>query len=92
MSIFEAGMITCFGIAWPVSIYKLAVSKSTGGVSELFIWIVFIGYISGVLHKIIFNFDLVIIAYIVNLVMVFIAILLFYRNRKIEKRKLNRED
>ena len=92
MSIFEAGMIICFGIAWPVSIYKLYVSKSTGGVSELFIWIVFIGYISGVLHKIIYNFDLVIIAYLLNLVMVIIAICLFYRNRKLERMKSNNKD
>jgi lipopolysaccharide export LptBFGC system permease protein LptF len=86
MSVYEAGMIVCFGIAWPVSIYKLYVSKSTGGVSEVFIWIVFLGYISGLLHKIVYNFDLVIIAYFLNLVMVIIAIILFYRNRRIEKR------
>lgn len=88
MSIFEIGMIASFGVAWPASIYKLYKSRSTGGVSALFIWIVFIGYVCGVLHKIFYNFDIVIVIYILNLVMVGTCIVLFYRNRYLEKRHI----
>ena len=73
---FEFGMLFCFGICWPISIYKLLKSKRTEGKSLLFVVIVWIGYLSGLIHKIWFNYDLVIILYISNLIFVFIDILL----------------
>ena len=73
---FEFGMLFCFGICWPVSIYKLVKSKRTEGKSLLFVVIVWFGYLSGLIHKIWFNCDLVIILYISNLIFVFIDILL----------------
>ena len=76
---FEFGMLFCFGICWPVSIYKSLKSKRTEGKSLLFIVIVWIGYLSGLIHKIWFNYDLVIILYIANLIFVFIDILLYLR-------------
>jgi|ETNmetMinimDraft_26_1059896.scaffolds.fasta_scaffold103837_1 hypothetical protein len=75
-SIFEFGMLLCFGICWPVSIYKLVKSKRTEGKSLLFVVIVWFGYLSGLVHKIWFNYDLVIILYICNLIFVFVDILL----------------
>lgn len=87
MSIFEAGMLLCFGLAWPVNIYKSCKTRSTGGKSAMFLFIVFFGYISGILHKLIYSRDIVLVLYIVNAVMVSIDMCLFFRNRRYEKSK-----
>ena len=52
MSIFEAGMLLCFGFAWPISLVKAYRSRSTGGKSWLFSAVVILGYIFGITHKI----------------------------------------
>ncbi|MBN2852569.1 MAG: hypothetical protein JXQ23_07525 [Clostridia bacterium] len=85
MSIFEIGMLICFGLAWPASIYKSIKSKSTRGKSLNFLLIILIGYISGILHKIFYNPDFVIILYIINFIMVLTDIMLYLNNRKGEK-------
>jgi len=82
-SIFEAIMLICFGISWPAAIVKTIRVKTVKGLSILFCWFVLIGYISGIIHKIFFNFDLVIILYIINAINVGIEITLYYYyNRK----------
>ncbi len=86
MSIFEALMIFAFGCAWPASIYKSLKSRSTKGKSLPFLIIIWLGYISGVLHKIIFSMDIVIIFYILNLLMVSIDVGLYFRNKRWEAR------
>ncbi len=86
MSIFEIGMLVCFGFAWPTAIYKSIKSKSIEGKSLLFIYIVIVGYLFGILHKFIYNFDFVVILYIINLVMVFTDLLLYYRNKKLTRK------
>lgn len=78
ISIFEIIMLICFGLSWPVAIIKTLRSKTVKGVSSLFYWFVFIGYVAGTIHKIIFNFDLVIILYIANCLMVGTQIVLYY--------------
>lgn len=84
MSPFEAIMLICFGAAWPLSIWKSISSKSTKGKSLLFMVVIFVGYLSGTVHKIFFSFDLIIILYIFNAVMVFTDLMLYFRNRKAE--------
>lgn len=88
MSVFEIGMLMCFGFAWPVSIYKSIVSKSTKGKSLLFVYVIFFGYIFGVLHKIFYNLDFVLILYFLNLLMVSIDLILYYRNQKLMDKKI----
>lgn len=91
MSIFETVMLICFGAAWPVSIYRSYVSRTTGGKSVVFLMIVEIGYIAGILNKIINDLDLVIYLYVLNAIMVFADIVLFYRNLNIEKQNDNND-
>jgi len=78
-------MLLCFGSAWPVSIYKSITSRRTGGKSVIFLFIIGTGYIAGTLHKIFYSFDPVIVLYILNALMVSTDILLYYRNRGLEK-------
>ncbi len=88
MSIFEAGMLICFGLAWPVNIYKSIKSKSTGGKSQVFLLIVLIGYALGIVHKILYSRDIVLALYVINAVMVMIDTGLYYRNKKYEAKQL----
>jgi hypothetical protein len=87
VSVFEITMLVCFGAAWPVSIYKSLRTRSVAGKSLFFLLIVFVGYVAGILHKILFHYDLVIFLYGLNALMVAIDIVLYLRNRLYHVRK-----
>ncbi|MEO5357187.1 MAG: hypothetical protein H7844_07810 [Nitrospirae bacterium YQR-1] len=80
MSIFEIIMLICFGSAWPCSIYKSCKSGKNEGKSIHFLIIVFLGYLSGFTHKVLYCFDYVSYLYVLNGSMVLIDILLYIRN------------
>jgi len=81
MSAFEIAMLACFGAAWPFSIYRSWRSRQVAGKSLPFLMIVLAGYVSGVLHKLLYRYDPVIFLYALNGVMVSIDIALYLRNR-----------
>lgn len=83
MSIFETAMLVCFGAAWPFSVYKSYKSRRNEGKSVIFLWIIFIGYIAGTIHKLLYSIDLVICLYVLNGFMVMLDIILYYRNKHI---------
>ncbi|MBQ9709003.1 MAG: hypothetical protein IJV67_00070 [Clostridia bacterium] len=84
-------MLACFGLSWPISVYKSIKSKSTQGKSIVFIIAIIIGYISGVIGKIV-NHQLtyVLIIYCFNLIVVSVDLVLFFINRKNEKKILEK--
>lgn len=84
-SIFEIIMLLCFGSAWPFSIYKSYVSKSVAGKSAQFLIILMVGYVAGILHKVFYSFDGVIILYILNLCMISIDLTLYFRNKRLSQ-------
>ncbi len=90
MSVYEIIMLVCFGSAWPFALVKSWRSRQTGGKSLFFLIIVFVGYTSGVIHKYLHSRDLVIFLYALNAFMVGADIVLYARNRRIEK--ANRDD
>jgi len=81
MSIFEALMLICFGISWPISIIKALRTHQVAGKSPLFMGIVLLGYAFGILHKILITRDPVIFLYIFNFCMVAIDFGLYLRFR-----------
>ncbi len=85
LSLFEVIMLICFGFAWPFSIVKSYKSRSTKGKSLLFLFIILIGYISGIIHKLIYSRDMVVFFYILNFFMVLVDIIVFLRNKMLEK-------
>ena len=86
MQIFEFIMLACFGLSWPISVYKSIKSKSTQGISVVFIIAIIIGYISGIIGKIVNNqLTYVMIIYCFNLIVVSVDLVLFFINRKNEK-------
>ena len=83
MSIFEIGMLVCFGFAWPTAIHKSITSKSIEGKSLLFIYVIMTGYVFGIIHKFTNSLDIVVVLYILNFLMVFTDLMLYYRNKKL---------
>ena len=47
----EAGMLVCFGVAWPVDIYKTIRTRQVAGKSIGFMLIVLLGYVCGMAAK-----------------------------------------
>lgn len=84
--IFEAIMVICFGLSWPLSVYKSWKSRTAKGKSlffELFIWL---GYVSGIAGKLIMHkITYVFIFYIINIVMVSVDICLYIRNMRLDQ-------
>ncbi|MDR2085082.1 MAG: hypothetical protein LBP67_08840 [Bacteroidales bacterium] len=80
-SIFEILMLMCFAFSWPVSIAKTLKTKKVTGKSPAFMIIIIIGYIMGVIHKILYNYDLVMYLYIFNALLVSCDLFLYYKYR-----------
>lgn len=81
MSIFEIIMLVCFGLAWPFSIHKSWKTREIGSKSFIFLLALLLGYVAGILHKIFFNMDGVIVLYVLNGLMVMVDMTLYLRNR-----------
>ena len=84
MSIYEAIMLLCFGASWPFAVMKTYKSKSAAGKSSLFLILVLIGYISGIIHKILHSLDIVTVLYVFNAGMVLLELILYYKYKKAE--------
>ena len=86
MQIFELIMLVCFGMSWPISVYKSIKSRSTQGKSVVFIIAIIIGYISGIIGKIVNDqLSYVLVLYCINLIVVSIDLALYFINSKREK-------
>ena len=78
-------MLICFGASWPVSVYKSWTSRSTKGKSLLFLLLIDIGYVVGLIGKLLFFPSYVIVVYCINILFVTTDTFLFFRNRRYEK-------
>ena len=84
--ILETLMILSFGISWPINLAKAWRSRSTGGKSILFDYLIGTGYVCGILSKFMaHNFNLAFWFYFPNLIMVTADIFLYYRNCKLDR-------
>lgn len=85
MQIFETIMLLCFGMSWPISVYKSIRSKSTKGKSAVFIITIMIGYISGIIGKVVnHQLSYVVLIYLINLIVVSIDLTLYFINARRE--------
>ena len=84
--LFEAMMLICFGISWPLSIIRSYRSRSTKGKSLLFMCFIAFGYVCGIISKCMTHtYNLAFWFYFPNIIMVCTDICLFFRNRAIER-------
>ena len=94
--IFEVIMIISFGVSWPVNVIKSYRSRTAKGKSLAFLLLIFFGYIAGIISKIINESYMaqistkwyVLFFYVLNLIMVGIDLALYFRNVRIDKRKV----
>ena len=86
----EAVMVISFGISWPMSILKSYQSRTAKGKSLFFLFMIWIGYVAGTAWKVteflqtgVFRYPS--FFYILNLLMVSTDIVLYFRNRRLDK-------
>ena len=88
-SILETVMLVCFGFSWPLNVMKAFKAKTAKGTSLPFILLIVTGYIAGITAKLITNqINYVLIAYIVNLAIVSLNIVIYFRNVSLDKKRL----
>lgn len=98
--ILEITMIISFGISWPVNVMKSYKSRSTKGKSLLFLCLIFFGYIAGISSKLVnaeymANFATkwyVLFFYVLNFLMVGTDMLLYFRNYRLDKKRMAGEN
>ena len=95
IDLLEALTILCFGLSWPISIRKSYISRTTKGKSLFFEIFLLIGYIFGIVRKIIqitqgssgFVFYLSFVFYIVNFGAISIDVALYFRNLHLDRER-----
>lgn len=85
--ICEILMIVCFGFSWPMNVIKSYRSRTAKGKSLPFLLLISIGYVFGIIGKLIGgNFKwYVLFFYVLNLCMVLADLCLYFRNRRIDR-------
>ena len=96
-SIMEMLMVVCFGLSWPFNIVKAWRAKTAKGTSVLFYFFIWIGYIFAMIGKcILIAYHApqpwyvtvkwyVMFFYVVNTLMVTVGIVIYYRNKALDK-------
>lgn len=100
IELLEALTILCFGLSWPLSIWKSWTSRTAKGKSvffEVFLWI---GYVFGIVRKVLqfimansagtdlkWIFYLGWFFYVLNIIEITIDILLYFRNVRLDKKR-----
>ena len=98
--LLEALMILCFGLSWPISIRKSWTSRTAKGTSLFFEIFLLVGYIFGIVRKVIlfanavsvgrpegFLFYLSWFFYVLNFIEISIDVALYFRNVKLDKER-----
>jgi hypothetical protein len=85
--LFEMLMLLCFAFAWPFSIVKQWRTGSSKGKSILFSYVIILGYIFGMINKVVSDdINYVFAFYVIDLTLVLIDTLIYYRNQMRESR------
>ena len=85
--ILETVMLVCFGLSWPVSLAKNVKAKTAKNMSLPFILLITLGYIAGITAKFVAgNINYVLIVYFFNLTVVSLNIIVYFRNRRLDRK------
>lgn len=81
-------MIICFGLSWPNNVMKSLRSRTARGKSLSFLLLVELGYVAGIVGKIISHtWNLATIFYFINFAMVLADICLYFRNARLDRER-----
>lgn len=93
-TICEIVMVICFGASWPFNVIRAYKARTTKGTSLPFMLLIGIGYVGGILNKLLTHFfvaplDLLkwvaFAFYILNITLVSMGIAIYFRNKKLDK-------
>lgn len=90
---FEVIMIVSFGISWPLNVMKSIRAQTAKGKSLSFLCLIFFGYLAGITSKFVNASYMaafsqkwyVLFFYFLNLIMVGLDLILYFRNRKLDR-------
>lgn len=91
--ILEIVMILAFGASWPMNVVKSYKARSAKGKSISFLILIFLGYVAGIASKFANEAYMaafaskwyVLVFYFINITMVSADIVLYVRNRRLDK-------
>ena len=92
--ILEIVMIVSFGASWPLNVIKSYKARTAKGKSLAFLCLIFFGYIAGITSKFMNEAYMaslrekwyVLFFYFLNLIMVGIDLVLYFRNKHLDKK------
>ena len=92
--LLEITMIVSFGASWPLNVIKSYKARTAKGKSLAFLCLIFFGYIAGIASKFLNEPYMasigekwyVLFFYFLNLIMVGIDLILYFRNRALDKK------
>ncbi len=91
--LLEIIMIVSFGASWPLNVMKSYNARTTKGKSLSFLCLILFGYVAGIASKLVNDVYMsnitqkwyVLFFYVLNFIMVFTDLCLYFRNRKLDK-------
>lgn len=85
--LFETIMLICFGLSWPINALKAYRARTAKATSLPFILLIFTGYVAGIAAKLVSHqINYVFIVYLINLAIVFVNILVYFRNVRLDQK------
>ena len=92
--ILEIIMVVSFGASWPLNVMKSYKARTAKGKSLSFLCLIFFGYIAGIASKLMNEAYMaafsekwyVLFFYVLNLLMVGIDLVLYFRNKALDKK------
>ena len=85
--ILETIMLVCFGFSWPMNLIKAYKARTAKSTSLPFILLIITGYIAGISAKIVLgNINYVLVAYLLNLAIVSLNLVVYFRNAALDKK------
>ena len=86
MKIFEILFLLCFAFSWPMSIAKALRTRQVQGKSPVFMIIIMLGYVFGILNKVVNGLDYVVWFYVLNFCLVGTDLFLYYKYSRLQQR------
>ncbi|MBO5341678.1 MAG: hypothetical protein IJ336_01365 [Lachnospiraceae bacterium] len=84
--LLETFMLVCFGLSWPINVMKAIKARSAKSMSLPFILLIISGYIAGISAKLLSHqINYVLVVYFINLAIVTVNLVVYFRNRHIDK-------
>ena len=93
--LLEIIMIVSFGASWPLNVLKSYRARTAKGKSLGFLLLILFGYVAGITSKLVNPIYIsqigqkwyVLFFYVLNFVMVFADLIMYIRNRKLDRKR-----